>query len=115
MIDVSPQELDIVRRILRKHLPDCEVWAFGSRTQQTAKTWSDRDLAVITDTPLPLAVRWALAEDFVNSELRFRVDVLDWARTEAAFRRVVEADKVVVQPAITPSNSGASAGSGLGR
>jgi predicted nucleotidyltransferase len=108
MIDIAPRDLDIVRHILRKHVPDCEVWAFGSRTQQTAKTYSDLDLAIITDTPLPLEVRGALAEAFSESELSFRVDVLDWAITDEAFRRVVEKDKVVVQPAMKPLNIRAS-------
>jgi type I restriction enzyme S subunit len=110
MIDISPRDLDIVCRILRKHVPDCEVWAFGSRAQRTAKTWSDLDLAVITDTPLPLEVRGALAEDFTESDLPFRVDVVDWATTEESFRRVVEQAKVVVQPGTKRANEASSVG-----
>jgi predicted nucleotidyltransferase len=98
MIDISPRDLEIVRRILRKHVPDCEVWAFGSRVKQTAKSYSDLDLAVITNTPLSLEVRAALTEDFSESDLPFRVDVIDWAGTEEVFRQVVEKDKIVVQP-----------------
>jgi type I restriction enzyme S subunit len=101
MIDISPHDLETVRRILRKHVPDCEVWAFGSRAQRTAKAYSDLDLAVITEVPLPLELRGALAEDFAESDLPFRVDVVDWARTDEAFRRVVEKGKVVVQPVTT--------------
>jgi predicted nucleotidyltransferase len=108
MIEISPHDLEIVRRILRKHVPYCEVWAFGSRAKQAAKTWSDLDLAVITDTPLPLEVRGALAEDFAESDLSFRVDVVDWARTKESFRRIVMQDKVVVQPDIRPPNLGSS-------
>ena len=59
-IDISPRDLDIVCRILRKHVHDCEAWAFGSRAQRTSKTWSDLDLGVITDTPLPLEVPFVL-------------------------------------------------------
>ena len=49
MIDVSPRDLEIVRRILRDRVPDCEVWAFGSRTNHTARTYSDLDLAIVTE------------------------------------------------------------------
>lgn len=52
-IDICQNQLEIVQAILRKHVPDQEVWAFGSRAKGTARQYSDLDLAVITDTPLP--------------------------------------------------------------
>jgi type I restriction enzyme S subunit len=72
------------------------VWIFGSRARGVAKPWSDLDLAVITDEPLPLAVSAALAEDFSDSDLPWRVDVVDWATTSDAFRRIIERDKVLL-------------------
>lgn len=98
LIDIRPDHWKIVRDILRKHVPDCEVWAFGSRAKRTAKSYSDLDLAIIADAPLSLRVRGALAEDFSESNLPFRVDVIDWTGTNEAFRRIIEKDKVVVQP-----------------
>jgi predicted nucleotidyltransferase len=98
-IDVSPEELRIVRDILCKHVPEREVWAFGSRVRGTARRYSDLDLAIITDTPLSFDVSGAMKEDFSESDLPFRVDILDWAVTQANFRAIVERDKVVVQPA----------------
>jgi type I restriction enzyme S subunit len=98
-IDVSLEELRIVRDILRRHVPDREVWAFGSRVLGTARRYSDLDLAIITDTPLSFDVSGAMKEDFSESDLPFRVDVLDWAVTQDNFRAIVERDKVVVQPA----------------
>ena len=97
MIDISPGDLKIVRDILRKHVPDREVWAFGSRAKRTAKRYSDLDLAVITDTPMSFEVSGALREDFSESDLPWRVDIVDWATTSEAFRRVIEQDKVMVQ------------------
>ena len=47
MIDVSPYHLKIIQKILHKHVPDCEVRAFGSRVTWTAKDYSDLDLAVV--------------------------------------------------------------------
>lgn len=97
MLDVSAKDLAIVREILRRRVPDVEVWAFGSRVQGNARRYSDLDLAIITDRPLALSLRGDLAEDFAESDLPFRVDVLDWATTRDNFRHVVEADRVVVQ------------------
>jgi type I restriction enzyme S subunit len=78
-------------------VPDREVWAFGSRARRAAKPYSDLDLAIITSAPLSFEVSGALGEDFSDSDLPFRVDIVDWARTEQAFRRIIENEKIVVQ------------------
>lgn len=96
-IDIRPDHWQIVRDILQKHVPQYAVWAFGSRAKWTAKPYSDLDLAVITDKPLSLAVSAALAEDFSESDLPWKVDVVDWATTSESFRKIIERDKVVLQ------------------
>ncbi len=98
MPDQSPGELAIVQDILHKHVPEFEVRAFGSRVKGTARRYSDLDLAIITATPLPFDLIGRLREDFSESDLPFRVDVLDWATTSDPFRRIVEQDNVVIQP-----------------
>ena len=58
---------------------------------------SDLDLAIITNQPLPLAVGAALAEAFSESDLPYKVDIVDWAALSEPFRRIIERHKVVVQ------------------
>ncbi|MCA3155589.1 MAG: restriction endonuclease subunit S [Burkholderiales bacterium] len=96
-IDIRPDHLEIVQGILKKYVPLCEVWAFGSRAKWTAKEYSDLDLAIITDRPLSLDVSASLSDDFSESDLPWRVDVVDWATTSESFRKVIERDKIVVQ------------------
>ena len=98
-IDIRLDHWGIVRGILQKHVPQYEVWAFGSRAKWTAKPHSDLDLAVITDQPLPLKTSANLSDDFSASDLPWKVDVVDWATTRASFRKIIERDKVVVQVA----------------
>ncbi len=98
-IDIRPDHWAIVRDILRRHVPQYDVWAFGSRAQGRAKPYSDLDLAIITDQPLGLAVSTKLADDFSESDLPWKVDVVDWATTAESFRRIIERDKVAVQKA----------------
>ena len=59
-LHVSPAEWQIVSDILRKHIPDLEVRAFGSRVKGPVKPYSDLDLAVSADRPLSGAVSAAL-------------------------------------------------------
>jgi predicted nucleotidyltransferase len=95
-IDISPANWEIVKTILQGRIPEHEVWAFGSRVMGTARQYSDLDLAVMSDRSLPFDVRAALVEEFEESDLPFKVDVVDWATTKERFRSIIEKDHVVV-------------------
>ncbi len=98
-IDVGPMEIQLVREILRKHVPKRRVVAFGSRVTGRAKPFSDLDLAILGDSPIVARVLAALAEDFDESSLPFRVDVVDWATTAPSFREIISRDAVTLQDA----------------
>ena len=94
MIDLSPRNLEIVKRVLRDHVPGCEVRAFGSRATWTAKDYSDLDLALVGESEIGDATLARLREAFEDSSLPMRVDVLDWHGISPAFRKVIERDSV---------------------
>ncbi|MDO5638556.1 MAG: nucleotidyltransferase domain-containing protein [Neisseria sp.] len=98
MLDLKPEYLAMVVEILQRHFPEYPVWAFGSRVKGGARPFSDLDLVVVADTPLPLR-RLALAEeDFSASDLPYRVDLLDWAGLSEEFRQIIRARYEVVKP-----------------
>jgi type I restriction enzyme S subunit len=97
IIDIRPGEWEIVRALLQRHLPGREVWAFGSRAKGAAKPFSDLDLAILGNEPLTLSTLADLANDFSESDLPFKVDIVDWATTRDSFRKVIEAERVVLQ------------------
>ena len=47
-------ELDLIQGILGNIVPQCEVWAFGSRVGGPCKPYSDLDIAIVSAQPLPL-------------------------------------------------------------
>ena len=96
MIDVTPEQLKTIQKILNQHVPDCEVRAFGSRVTGTAKDYSDLDLAIVGKTKLPDKILYALKDDFEESDIPFRVDVLDWNAISKEFQKVVEKKYEVV-------------------
>jgi type I restriction enzyme S subunit len=57
-------------------------------------------LALITQQPLSLDQLAAITDAFATSDLPIRVDVVDWACTSDAFRKLIEQDRVVVQTAV---------------
>ena len=99
MIDVDSKHLDTVTRILAAHAPECEVRAFGSRVTWTAKDYSDLDLAIVGERALGPDVLRRLKEAFEESDLPFRVDVLDWHALSPSFQRVIERKYAVVKKA----------------
>ena len=88
-IDMTPQERAIVLRILNEIVPDREVRAFGSRVTGTAKPFSDLDLAIMGDEPLSLETRARLEEAFSESELPWKVDILDQFSSDQAFQGLI--------------------------
>ncbi len=108
LLDVRPDHLQMVLDVLQKHVPQYEVWAFGSRAKWTAKDYSDLDLCVVSDKPLSFSLLGALAEDFSESDLPWKVDVVDWATVSESFRKIIERDKVVVQMAAVKAGTSAA-------
>ena len=97
-VHLTPAESRLVQNTLRSLLPaDASVFAFGSRaTGQRLKPSSDLDLLI--DTPsgeLPLRVMADLREAFAESDLPFRVDLLQRSEAAAAFLSRIEANGLV--------------------
>ena len=101
-LQVSDNEWQQVSAILRRYLPNNEVWAFGSRVKGNAKPYSDLDLAIISDTPLPLALLAEVAEAFSESDLPWKVDLVDWATTSERFRQVIAEQKQTLKTLTSP-------------
>ena len=94
-LDLTPAHAAIVRAILADHLPaDVKVSVFGSRAKGTARPLSDLDLALEARGPIPATVMIDLAEAFDESDLPWKVDLIDWTVTSARFRAMVAGDLV---------------------
>ena len=98
LLGISPHELETVRGILRAYVPGFKVRAFGSRVHgRTIKRFSDLDLAVITEAPLATLNMAQLKDAFTESDLPFKVDIIDWAVTNERFRAIIEKEYLVLQ------------------
>ena len=95
--DIRPDHLKIVLEILNRVIPDREVWVFGSRAKGTARDTSDLDLAIIGKTPLDFRTLATLRDFFSESNIPYKVDVVDWTTIGETFREIIRKDKVVVQ------------------
>lgn len=90
-IAVTEEQLQLVRRILARVLPEATYLAFGSRLYDYYHPSSDLNIAVKAVDEISLIQLSALEEAFAESDLPFRVGVVDLHRASPEFQRLVEA------------------------
>ena len=94
-LTLTDREFTVVNAILRAHLPhNVTVHGFGSRACGRAKVWSDLDLVLEAPAPLPLSLVATLAEAFEESELPWKVDIVDRKTVSDGFGRIIDQSKV---------------------
>jgi predicted nucleotidyltransferase len=97
-IDLKPRHREQLESLLRQHLPDVEVWAYGSRVSGESHEGSDLDL-VLRGPGLTLILFSALCDlqdALCESTIPFLVEVRDWARLPESFHREIERGYVVL-------------------
>ncbi|MBU1121403.1 MAG: nucleotidyltransferase domain-containing protein [Candidatus Omnitrophica bacterium] len=97
MIDVAPCYMEIIQDILEKYILNWEVRAFGSRVNGTAKEYSDLDLVIVGKEKLPKKTLYILREEFQESDLPFRVEIMDWQTISDEFKKIIEQGYEVVK------------------
>jgi uncharacterized protein len=97
MISAKAGQLVIVSEILARLAPGVEARAFGSRVAGGHKEYSDLDLALVGREKLSAGAMEALREAFSESDLPFRVDILDWHAISDEFRAVIAAKYEVLK------------------
>ena len=92
-IQLEPKHLNIVKEILNKHAIDAYV--FGSRAKNCAKPFSDLDLCFKTDYDKSTIRK--LADDFEESDLPFKVDIVLWSEISESFKAQIESDLLILK------------------
>jgi len=107
-LDLSDDHRRIVLAILGEHLPGgAAVWMFGSRADGRARPFSDLDLAIDAGRPLTLDETARLREAFSDSDLPYRVDLVDRQAIGDDFRKLIDAGRVPLRvPAARQPSSG---------
>ena len=96
LIDIRAEQLETVKQILKKHLPQgILIWVFGSRATCNAKEYSDLDIALQTENgqKIDFELIVMLMDDFEESNLPFKVDVVDYNSISGIFKQNVDSQK----------------------
>jgi uncharacterized protein len=103
-IDMTTAHRRLVLAVLHAHLPaGTAAWVFGSRATGRARRYSDLDIAIDAGRRLSLDETAVLAEAFSESDLPYRVDIVDWQAIDDRFRRLIAAERL---PLVDAASSG---------
>ena len=86
MLAINDDEKNIILEILSKNLPDANFWAFGSRINDTAKKYSDLDIAIIDHDKIPLNKITVLKDDLSQTDIPYIIDIVDYNRISDEFK-----------------------------
>jgi predicted nucleotidyltransferase len=91
---IRPAQVRTLLDIVHAHFPLVEVRLFGSQARGDARNWSDVDIALVGEGPLEIGAILRLRDALEESDLPFRVDVVDWHRTAPGFREMLTATSI---------------------
>ena len=97
-LDLPSRHRRTLEALLRRHLPDVEVWAYGSRVNGPCHAGSDLDLAMRRPglEKIPAEQLADFADAVRESTIPFLVEARDWARLPEQFRREIEERRIVL-------------------
>ena len=95
-IDLTEHQLEEITSLLERYLPGTKVWAYGSRVKFSARKDSDLDLVCFTSLEQS-GQFYALKEQFDESNLPFRVDLLEWNNIPDNFKENISKQHVEIQ------------------
>ena len=88
MIDTEEKYLKIIKSILGKY--PHTFYVYGSRAKKKARKNSDLDLCYKEN--IPSNIISDIKEQFEESDLPFKVDIVSWENMSPAFQKLIEKD-----------------------
>ena len=97
-LNLSPDYLTQVKDILNQNAPGFEVWAYGSRVNGKGHDASDLDLVLRNPLHLqqPIDTLSQIKQSFIDSNLPFLVDVMDWACLPESYQEEIKKLHIIV-------------------
>lgn len=91
---LTQEQVKLIKKLIETFLPDSKVYVFGSRSRGDHKRYSDLDLAVESKSPIAKEALSALQEQFTESTLPFKVDLIELLKIDTDFRNSIQEDLI---------------------
>lgn len=87
---IEDKWITLIKKVVHSYIPDqsYRVFIFGSRAEGTSRRWSDVDIGLLGPKKIDLFTILAIKEDLQESDLPYRVDVVDFSSASKDFTRV---------------------------
>lgn len=97
-LNLKQRHRQMLEKILRAHMPNVEVWAYGSRVSGRSHDGSDLDLVLRGPAlqEIPISQLVGLEEALRESTIPFLIEARDWARLPESFHLEIRRDYVVL-------------------
>lgn len=92
-IQIEDRHMQLIKQILAQY--PYTFYLFGSRVKNKARKFSDLDLCFIES--IPWATRAHIEEDFEESNLPYKVDLIDWNLCDNDFKEMIQKDWILLQ------------------
>lgn len=80
---------NLVKATVRRHLAEeYKLFVFGSRVVGTNRKFSDLDVGIMGPKPVAAGILVTLKDELDDSDIPYRVDVVDFAKVGQDFKRV---------------------------
>ena len=66
--------------VINALIPQAKIYLFGSRAHRTYSKWSDIDIALDADAPLPAVDVGEVRDMLAESNIPYKIEVLDFHR-----------------------------------
>lgn len=84
-ISLESRHLEMVKEIIKIY--PYNFFVFGSRAKNTSHKFSDLDLCIMEEVPGNILSQ--MEEDFQESDLPFKVDLIQWQKISEDFRKAI--------------------------
>lgn len=98
-LHILPKHRTILESLLKEHLPDVEVWAYGSRVNRRSHDGSDLDLVLRGPNlkKIPENRLFEFQEAVRESRIPFLIEAQDWARLPERFHTEINRMHVLLR------------------
>jgi len=93
----SLQAEENIKSIVFKHIDpkSYKIFLFGSRAKGKPRNWSDFDVGVMGESPLPIMAQAEVEDELEASSIPYIVDVVDFHKVDQSFKNLALKDAIL--------------------
>lgn len=86
----------VIKKIVWQHLDprSYQVFLFGSRANGRSRQWSDFDIGIMGEKPLPIIVQADVEDALETSPIPYLVEIVDFHKVDAQFKKLALEDAI---------------------